>query len=43
VARRLGEWKAPAVHHRRGYGWLFARHVLQADKGCDFNFLRAEH
>ncbi len=23
----------------RGYGWMFARHVAQADTGCDFDFL----
>ena len=23
----------------RGYGHLYARHVTQADKGCDFDFL----
>lgn len=25
----------------RGYGWLFQQHVMQADKGCDFDFLQA--
>ena len=23
----------------RGYGWMFAHHVSQADKGCDFDYL----
>ncbi len=23
---------------RRGYGWLYAHHVIQADQGCDFDF-----
>lgn len=32
----------PAPHYQRGYGWVFAQHVLQADKGCDFDFLRVE-
>jgi dihydroxy-acid dehydratase len=27
---------------KRGYKWLHARHILQADKGCDFGFLRHE-
>jgi hypothetical protein len=31
----------PRSHYRRGYGWLFTQHILQADKGCDFDFLRA--
>jgi len=25
----------------RGYARLYADHVLQADQGCDFDFLRA--
>ena len=42
VQRRLAE--SPNGNHvaARGYGRLFAQHVLQADKGCDFDFLRAE-
>ena len=27
---------------RRGYRWLVAQHMLQADQGCDFDFLRAD-
>ena len=27
---------------KRGFKWLHARHITQADKGCDFDFLRAE-
>ncbi len=42
VQRRLAETPAPEPHHTRGYGWLYAQHILQADKGCDFDFLRAE-
>ena len=37
--------RSPAIGHerpRRGYGWLYDTHVLQPDKGCDFDFLRAE-
>jgi dihydroxy-acid dehydratase len=41
VARRLAAMPQPHPHYRRGYGWLFAQHILQADKGCDFDFLRA--
>lgn len=40
VAQRLAERPEPEPHYRRGYGWLFAQHVLQADQGCDFDFLR---
>lgn len=42
VAQRLASAAPPAPHYRRGYGWLFAQHILQADKGCDFDFLRSE-
>jgi len=40
IARRLSQWKAPAPHYTRGYGKLFLDHILQADQGCDFDFLR---
>jgi dihydroxy-acid dehydratase len=42
IAQRLAARPATTMHYRRGYGWLFAQHILQADKGCDFDFLRAE-
>jgi len=38
-ARRRA-WRAPEPRFGRGYGWMFARHVSQADKGCDFDFLQ---
>jgi dihydroxyacid dehydratase/phosphogluconate dehydratase len=28
-------------HYDRGYGAMFLEHVLQANEGCDFDFLRA--
>jgi dihydroxy-acid dehydratase len=40
LARRLDELGPPAPRYRRGYGRLYAEHVLQADQGCDFDFLR---
>ena len=40
LARRRAEWKAPAPHATRGYVKLFLDHVMQADEGCDFDFLR---
>jgi dihydroxy-acid dehydratase len=40
IAARLASWKPPLPHFRRGYGWMFQQHVLQADQGCDFDFLR---
>ena len=42
IARRLAAEARPPAPYRRGYGWLFTQHILQADKGCDFDFLRAE-
>ncbi len=39
LARRKAEWKAPEPRFQRGYGWMFSRHVTQADQGCDFDFL----
>ena len=42
IARRLAAQPPPPTHYRRGYGWLFAQHILQANQGCDFDFLRAE-
>jgi Dehydratase family len=36
---RLRAWKAPKPHFTRGYGKLFEEHVLQANEGCDFDFL----
>jgi dihydroxy-acid dehydratase len=39
LAARRAAWKAPAPRYERGYGWMFGRHILQADQGCDFDFL----
>jgi dihydroxy-acid dehydratase len=39
LARRKAAWTPPAPRYERGYGWMFSRHVLQADQGCDFDFL----
>lgn len=41
LARRRAAWRPPAPAYQRGYGWMFQQHVLQADKGCDFDFLTA--
>ncbi|HTY68006.1 MAG TPA: L-arabinonate dehydratase [Alphaproteobacteria bacterium] len=40
LQRRRAAWTAPPPHYTRGYGQLHAQHVLQADKGCDFDFLQ---
>ncbi|MDA8744067.1 L-arabinonate dehydratase [Rubripirellula amarantea] len=39
ITRRRSELKLPDVVPARGYGRLYAKHVTQADKGCDFDFL----
>src|SRR5690606_22508268 len=41
LAARRAQWRPPEPAFRRGYGALFCRHVLQADEGCDFDFLTA--
>jgi dihydroxy-acid dehydratase len=39
LARRRAAWIAPQPAFRRGFGTLYLKHVTQADKGCDFDFL----
>lgn len=39
---RREQWQAPPPRWQRGYGWMFSRHVLQADQGCDFDFLERD-
>jgi L-arabonate dehydrase len=40
LARRREAWEPPARKDERGYRRLFADRVLQANEGCDFDFLR---
>jgi L-arabonate dehydrase len=40
LARRRAAWRPRPPHFSRGYGRLFLEHVLQANEGCDFDFLR---
>jgi dihydroxy-acid dehydratase len=39
LARRRAQWRAPELP-ARGYRRLYAERVLQAEQGCDFDFLR---
>jgi dihydroxy-acid dehydratase len=39
LARRKAAWQPPPPRYERGYGWMFSRHILQANEGCDFDFL----
>jgi dihydroxy-acid dehydratase len=41
LARRRNAWAPPPPLHQRGYGALYAAHIMQADQGCDFDFLAA--
>jgi len=40
LGRRRSAWTPRPPHFARGYGRLFLDHVLQANEGCDFDFLR---
>jgi dihydroxy-acid dehydratase len=42
LAERRRSWTPPRSTPRRGYNWLYVQHVLQADQGCDFDFLGPE-
>jgi dihydroxy-acid dehydratase len=39
LAKRRAAFKPPPPRYERGYGWLFSRHIKQANDGCDFDFL----
>jgi L-arabonate dehydrase len=40
LERRRAAWSPPARKDERGYRRLYEDHVLQANQGCDFDFLR---
>jgi len=40
LARRKSSWRPPVTPPARGYAKLYMEHVLQAEHGCDFDFLR---
>ena len=42
LAERRAAWTPPEPRYERGYGYMFTKHIEQADKGCDFDFLRTE-
>jgi dihydroxy-acid dehydratase len=39
LARRRTAWASPVAEPSGGYARLFAEHVMQADRGVDFDFL----
>src|SRR5690606_7542418 len=42
LATRRADWVAPERRFERGYGWMFSQHILQADAGCDLDFLETQ-
>ena len=42
LATRRAAWQPPPKRFERGYGWMFSKHIMQADKGADFDFLETE-
>jgi len=40
LQKRKSSWKLPVAPPARGYAKLYMDHVLQAEHGCDFDFLR---
>lgn len=42
LERRRAAWSPPAPQYERGYGWMYAKHTLQADQGCDFDFMETD-
>jgi len=43
LAARRAQWSPPPPRYGRGYGWMFSRHIRQANEGCDFDFLETSH
>jgi len=42
LAKRRAAWSPPVTRPQRGYAQLYMDRVLQAEDGCDFDFLRRE-
>ena len=40
LGRRRAAWRPAPLQYERGYRLLYQQHVLQANEGCDFDFLR---
>lgn len=39
LAARRAAWQVPPPKFERGFGWMFSQHIMQADQGCDFDYL----
>ena len=42
LSNRREKWKEPEPRYERGYGYIYSKHIEQADKGCDFDFLKSD-
>ena len=42
MKRRREDWVASKPRYERGYGYIYSKHIEQADKGCDFDFLSTD-
>ena len=42
LSNRREKWKEPEPRYERGYGYIYSQHIEQADKGCDFDFLKSD-
>ena len=42
LAKRRAAWKQPERRFERGFGWMFTKHIKQANDGCDFDFLETD-
>jgi len=42
LEKRRKQWQSPSPVASRGYASLYVRHVMQADQGADFDFLRGK-
>jgi dihydroxy-acid dehydratase len=42
ITLRGAAWVAPEPKFERGWGWMYSKHVGQADTGCDFDYLQRD-
>ena len=42
MKKRKEDWVEPKPRFERGYGYMYSKHIEQANKGCDFDFLRTD-
>ena len=42
MKKRQEDWVKPKPRYERGYGYIYSKHIEQADKGCDFDFLSTD-